>query len=235
MSGDDREQRRHSRALIPALIADEQERAKAEARNGLLQYDEAMATVLSALDRAKDGHRWRLRPSLILGLQRRALQDISSFAGTYRPGPVEIEQSTHTPPDAFRVPELVEDLCDYVNDHWQQKTAIHLAAYILWRLNWIHPFDDGNGRTSRIVSYVALLIKSESTLGGSPTIPALIVNHRRDYFAALDRADEALRQHDHVDVGGMEALLSSLLAKQLTSIYRAAGGALKENLPPDKP
>jgi hypothetical protein len=33
-------------------------------------------------------------------------------------------------------------------------TAIHLAAYLMWRLNWIHPFADGNGRTARMTSYV---------------------------------------------------------------------------------
>ena len=66
------------------------------------------------------------------------------------------------------------------------------------------------------------------SLGGAPTIPALIVDHRRDYFAALDKADEALRRDGRVDVRDMEALLSSLLAKQLTGIYKAAGGALNE-------
>lgn len=218
-------QRRNSRALIPPLIADPIERAKAEVRNGLLQYDMGIEAVLTALERIKHGNTWKLRPSLILGLQRRALEGISSFAGTYRPGPVKIEQSSHVPPAAHLVPELLEDLCDYVNDHWD-RTAVHLAAFVLWRLNWIHPFDDGNGRTSRIVSYIILLVRNGRDLSGFPTIPELIVSHRSSYFAALDAADEKWRRHEGIDLTEMEALLSSLLAKQLTSIYREAGGII---------
>ena len=151
MSSGDNQQRRNSRALIPPLITDELERAKAEARNGLLQYDEGIKAAVAALDKKTRGEKWRLKPSLILGLQRLALQGISAFAGTYRPDKVEIDLSNHVPPDAGQVPELVEDLCDLINDNWDSKTAIGLSAYILWRLNWIHPFDDGNGRTSRVI------------------------------------------------------------------------------------
>lgn len=112
---DDPHQRRNSRALIPPLIADPIDRAKAEVRNGLLQYDMGIEAVLTALDRIHDGNVWKLRPSLILGLQRRALEGISSYAGSYRPGAVEIEKSSHVPPGAHLVPELLEELCDYVN------------------------------------------------------------------------------------------------------------------------
>lgn len=224
---EDQQERRNSRALIPPLIADPVERAKAEVRNGLLQYDMGIEAILTALDRIRDGNRWKLRPSLILGLQRRALEGISSFAGSYRPGSVQIEKSLHVPPAAHLVPELLENLCDYVNESWD-RTAIHLAAFVLWRLNWIHPFDDGNGRTSRIVSYIVLLVRSGKDLGGSPTIPELIVAHRKDYFAALDAADANFRKHEDIDVSAVETLLSSLLAKQLTSIYRQAGGLIAD-------
>jgi Fic family protein len=65
------------------------------------------------------------------------------------------------------VPSLVEELCDYVNDNWESSTPIHLAAYVMWRLNWIRPFADGNGRTSRILSYVVLSIRSGIRLTGN--------------------------------------------------------------------
>jgi hypothetical protein len=60
-------------------------------------------------------------------LQREALAGISSYAGNYRPGGVAIEGSKHEPVGAHLVPELVEDMCDYVNDHWNESTPIHLA------------------------------------------------------------------------------------------------------------
>jgi Fic family protein len=48
--------------------------------------------------------------------------------------------------------EQIEFMCDYVNDRWAEASAVHLCAYVLWRLNWIHPFGDGNGRTARAIA-----------------------------------------------------------------------------------
>jgi len=118
-------------------------------------------------------------------------------------------------------------MCDYVNDRWNESTPIHLAAYLMWRLNWIHPFADGNGRTSRIVSYVVLSIRAGAILPGTPTIPDQIVDNRNPYFEALDAADAAYRE-GKIDVSKMENLLATLLAKQLAGFYQAAGGKLPE-------
>ena len=222
MTGDGRD-RRDSRALEPELITDPQEKAAAEARNGFRQYDAAIGAIHTALDRGS----FKLRPSLILGLQREALAGISSYAGNYRPGGVAIEGSKHEPVGAHLVPELIEEMCDYVNDHWIESTPLHLAAYLMWRLNWIHPFADGNGRTSRIISYVVLSIRAGAVLPGTPTIPDQIVDNRNPYFEALDAADSAYRG-GKIDVSRMETLLAGLLAKQLAGFYQAAGGKLPE-------
>jgi Fic family protein len=220
MTGQERD-RRDSRALERELITDPQAKAVAEARNGFRQYDAAISTIHTALDRGSS----KLRPSLILGLQREALAGISSYAGNYRPSGVSIEGSRHEPVGAHLVPEMVEDMCDYVNDHWNESTPIHLSAYLMWRLNWIHPFADGNGRTSRIVSYVVLSIRAGSILPGTPTIPDQIVDNRKPYFDALDAADLAFRA-GKIDVSKMEELLASLLANQLAEFYRSVGGKL---------
>lgn len=210
---------RHSRADEAELITDPVKKAEAEALNGLRQYDAGLATIQAALDR---GGAFKLRLSHILGLQREALAGISSYAGNFRPAGVAIEGSKHEPPGAHMVPELIEDLCDYVNDNWD-RTAIHLASYVMWRLNWIHPFADGNGRTSRITSYVVLCIRLGSVLPGLPTIPDQITKNRQPYFDALDAADAAYRD-GRIDVSKMEELLSGMLAKQLHGAYEQAGG-----------
>lgn len=215
-------ERRDSRALEPELIADPRARAEAEAANGLRQYDFGIAMAQEALDRGV----FRLRISHILGLQREALRGISSYAGNFRPGPVLISKSLHTPPDAHLVPGLVEDMCDYVNDSWLSATALHLSAYVMWRLNWIHPFADGNGRTSRIASYLVLAVKTGFIPPGLPTIPDQIAGDRRAYFEALDAADAALKGTGRVDVSKMEELLGAMLARQLAAYYESAGGKL---------
>jgi Fic family protein len=219
-------ERRHSVPHEPDLIVDPKKRAAAEAANGLRQFDFGKNASQQALNREADGgFKFRLRLSLILSLHREALQGISDYAGSFRPSSVDILGSRHGPPGAHLVPELVEDLCDYVNDNWDRSTAIHLAAYVMWRLNWIHPFADGNGRTSRIASYVVLTIKSGFILPGSPTIPDQIVSNRQAYFAALDSADAAWRD-EQVNVSAMESLLAGMLARQLAGFYESAGGKL---------
>jgi Fic family protein len=218
-------ERRDSRALEPELISDPQKKAEAEARNGLRQYDAGIQSVQAALDRGD----FKLRLSLVLALHREALADISIFAGNFRPAGVEIEGSKHEPPGAHLVPELVEGLCDYVNEHWKASTPIHLAAYIMWRLNWIHPFADGNGRTARILSYVVLSIRAGFVMPGTPTIPDLIVDNRGPYFDALDAADAAYRDKDIVDVSKMEELIGALLATQLAAFYESVGGKVPQS------
>jgi Fic family protein len=213
--------KRDSRALEPALITDPTLKAEAEARNGLRQYDTGINAVRTALERGA----FKLRPSLVLGLHREALAGISMFAGNFRPAGVAIEGGKHKPVDAHLVPELIENMCDYVNEEWERSTPIHLAAYLMWRLNWIHPFADGNGRTSRILSYVVLSIRAGAILPGTPTIPDQIVDNRGPYFDALDAADAACRAGT-VDVSRMEELLGGLLAKQLANFYQAVGGKL---------
>jgi Fic family protein len=217
----EKSEKRDSRALEPQLITDRQARAEAEARNVLRQYDAGIWAIQTALERGS----FKLRPSLILALHREALAGISMFAGNFRPGGVEIRGSKHEPVGAHLVPELVEDLCDYVNEHWADSTPLHLASYVMWRLNWIHPFADGNGRTSRIASYVVLSVRAGAILPGTPTIPDQIVDNRNPYFDALDAADFAWKE-GRVDVSKMEELLGTLLARQLTNFYQAVGGKI---------
>lgn len=95
---------------------------------------------------------FRLRPSIILDLHRIALDGLSAYAGNFRPGGVMIGKSKHTPPAAHLVPGLIEEMCDHVMDRFAAGSALHLCAYVMWRLNWIHPFTDGSGRTSRALA-----------------------------------------------------------------------------------
>ena len=108
----------------------------------------------------------------------------------------------------------VEEMCDYILDNWS-KPAIHLTAYTLWRLNWIHPFTDGNGRTARAVAYLVLCVRLGYRLPGTKTIPELIAADKDPYYAALEAADAG-------DLTVLEKLLAALLAQQLYDIHRLA-------------
>jgi Fic family protein len=163
---------------------------------------------------------------MLLALHRVALEGISSYAGNFRPAGVEIAGSKHEPPGAHMVPECVEDLCDYVNSNWNRR-AIHLAAYVMWRLNWIHPFDDGNGRTSRAASYMVLCARAGHWLPGSDTIPEQISRNKGPYYEALEAADTAWDE-GRLDVSAMEKLLGEMLAHQLVDFHGMVTGVSGE-------
>jgi fido (protein-threonine AMPylation protein) len=213
--------RRHSIADEPFVARTKAEIAEAEAHNGLAQFDLGLRTIEDAISKGAD---FRFRPSLILALHRQALEGLSSRAGNWRPADVRIENSQHQPVGAHLVPEMIEEMCDYLNAHASTKSPIHLAAYVMWRLNWIHPFTDGNGRTSRIFSYVVLCVCLRTVLGGTNTIPDQIVDNRMPYFEALEAADSAWSD-GKLDVSKMEMLLAAMLAKQLVELHSRALGA----------
>lgn len=218
---------RKSIPLEPDLITDEEERARAEVTNALRQFDRVQELV--DLWITSDQPR-RLRASVILDLQRLAVEGVSAFAGVYRASGVEIGGSRHKPPPAYVVPGLVEELCDYVDEHWG-RSAIHLAAYVMWRLNWIHPFVDGNGRTSRALGYFLLCARLGARLPGTHSLPELIARDKGPYYAALEAADAAADE-GRLDLSSLERLLERLLARQFVEVVNlAAGGASPEDPP----
>jgi Fic family protein len=210
---------RHSRAFDAAIIADPEQRARQEALNGLKQFDAVIRMVETFIDPQRQP--FRFRPSHLLHLHREALDGISGYAGNWRPSEVEIGGSRHKPPQAFEVPERIEELCDYINEKWDEKSPVHLAAYVMWRLNWIHPFVDGNGRTSRAASYMILCIKMGYVLPGKKTIPDQIAEDKTPYYKALEAADIACVQ-GRIDLTEMKSLLHSMLAKQLLEVLEDA-------------
>ena len=202
------------------LVTDPDELARREAENGIRQTSFALEIIRSFI---KDKERpFKLRQGLLLQLNAEALRDIHLLAGTYRNGPATIHGSSHDPPPALRVADEVVDLCEYVNSHWNNKSALHLGAYVLWRVNWVHPFADGNGRTARPISYVVLSIKIDGLLPGTKTIPDQIAENKTPYYDALENADAAWKSTGDVDVSALEDMLSAMLARQLLQAAKEA-------------
>ena len=215
---------RHSTPEEVTTIADEQERARREASNSLRQARRVNELIWASVDGERP---FKLRPHIIQELNRCAIEGLDVFAGNWRPGAVSITKSSHVPPEAFKVAEYVEELCDYVNDNWDKRSGVHLASFVMWRLNWIHPFNDGNGRTSRATSYLVLCIKEHVFLPGTKTIPERITEqHRKPYYEAIEAADSRYKEQGLTEdiVVEMEDLIGSLLAEQLAYLHKQATG-----------
>jgi Fic family protein len=213
------DEQRHTQAESTPLLTDEDEIAQREAENAIRQFD----YVLDLIDEVVRGGRrpFRLRVTTILKLHEIALDGLSDRAGAFRRGSVTISGSRHAPPAQHLVSGLVDDLSDYVNENWTAKSALHLCAYVMWRLNWIHPFEDGNGRTSRALAYLVLCAKADTRLPGRRTVPEQITENKPPYYDALEAADTAL-VNGEVDLTALEALLESYLARQLADVLETA-------------
>jgi Fic family protein len=213
---------RHSHAEDAQLLNDPDEIARREAENGLRQFNLALEVIRSHV---KDKERpFKLRAGPVLQLHKEALDGLHRLAGTFRNTPVKIGGSKHQPPHESMVADEIQSMCEYVNDNWATKSAAHLAAYILWRMNWIHPFADGNGRTARAVSYVVFSIKLDSLLPGTPTIPEQIATDKQPYYKGLEVADEAWAATGQIDVSALETMLTNMLAAQLLNATKEASG-----------
>lgn len=89
-----------------------------------------------------------------------------------------------------------------------------LPAYALWRLNWIHPFVEGNGRTARAACYYLICFRHGKLLPGNKIVPERIRENRQPYYEALAEADRHWAA-GHFDVSALAAYLQDLLKAQL--------------------
>lgn len=82
---------------------------------------------------------------------------IPEDAGRYRRVQVMIKGSSHMPPQPYIVAKEMEDYFIWYETHKNKMHPVVLAAEMHERLVTIHPFIDGNGRTSRLVMNLILL------------------------------------------------------------------------------
>ena len=78
-------------------------------------------------------------------------------AGVYRKLPVAIAGTKHIPTPPYLLQDLMEDYFRFYDQHYDKLHPVILAAEMHQRLVTIHPFIDGNGRTSRLIMNLILL------------------------------------------------------------------------------
>jgi Fic family protein/DNA-binding XRE family transcriptional regulator len=78
-------------------------------------------------------------------------------AGKYRSVQVMIKGSAHTPPQPFLVMKKMEEYFEWYSTNKNLLHPVVLAAEMHEKLVTIHPFVDGNGRTSRLIMNLILL------------------------------------------------------------------------------
>ena len=172
----------------------------------------------SVVEAALAVNRPLLSQTVIKAINYHAIACLHPYAGEYRPCPVIV--GDYEPPDHYRVGALMDDFVDQVNRYWDSvSNEVYLAAYVLWRLNWIHPFINGNGRTARASCYFVMCLKMGGWLPGKSILPELLrqPQHKSRYVSALRHADRT-SQTGESDLSPMCSLLLELLDQQLSSI-----------------
>ena len=114
-------------------------------------------------------------------------------AGKYRMENVVVSGAKHIPPKYYEINNLMQKLiAEYQND-WQDYHPIVRAILLHGEFVKIHPFIDGNGRTSRLLLNFELL-KSGYT-------PIIIKNEKRaKYYDVIDRAHTTMNYRPFIEL-----------------------------------
>jgi hypothetical protein len=182
-----------------------------EVSNGNRQYDFLRSIVLASLNL----NQTFLSQSVIKALNYHAITCLHTNPGEYRPCPVHVGK--YQPPDHYRVGALMDAFVNKVNHGWELADAVVLCTYVLWRLNHIHPFINGNGRTARAASYFVLCVKAGGWLKGDVILPELLKINRAEYVEALRLADLPDAE-GNPNLGPLHALVVRLLDQQLGTV-----------------
>jgi Fic family protein len=142
----------------------------------------------------------------ILAVHAQVMADIDRHgAGRFRSERVLIKGTRFVPPGSHRFGELVPAMLALANEG-PLHPAIH-AAELHYNCVAIHPFNDGNGRTARLLMNYHLLRR------GYP-LTVIEVERRGEYLAALEQAN----------AGKHEAFAAFIVGSMERSILRLIGG-----------
>lgn len=149
-------------------------------------------------------------------LNSAAVANIAQFGGRFREQPIYV--GNHRPPHFREVNSLMDQFISVIHENWDViDHPTWLPAYALWRMNWIHPFIEGNGRTARAACYYLICLRADGLLPGRKIVPERIRENREPYYAALQAADQHWEEGDF-DVSELATYLEGLLREQLEDL-----------------
>jgi Fic family protein len=127
--------------------------------------------------------RQTISENLIRSMHALVIRDIDrNIAGQYRNVDVFITGTEHKPPSAMDVPFKMRELVEWARKNYGKMNIIEFAAIFHHKFVNIHPFQDGNGRTGRLLMNIFLMQYG---------FPLTIIqkNDRQKYYRVLAAAD----------------------------------------------
>lgn len=167
--------------------------------------------------------RSRITESDILEIHKLTITGIYPCAGRFRDAltVVQITDTDHRPAHPSQVRLEVNDMLEWLySAEGRTKSALRRSAYVLWKVNYIHPFNGGNGRVARAISYLVMVSEVAPIFAGEP-LPAKLRKRKSEYVAGLKAADKG-------ELKPLENLVLECFQQQIadvSSLPKTNGGA----------
>ncbi len=143
----------------------------------VINHRDAIAYVEEIVHKEEPLSEWQIK-----NLHRLVLKGIDDeYAGIYQDQQVFISGASHIPPAPYLIKEQMEQLMKWYDTEAKELHPVERGAMLHAIFVGIHPFIDGNGRTSR------LLLNLELMKDGFPAV-VIKVEDRLPYYDALNKA-----------------------------------------------
>lgn len=163
-----------------------------------------------------------ITPSVILQLHRDLMAHTAiSYGGHWKDGDNEIvsidDQGNRyvrfRPPSALATPRLIEEACKSLNDALSRQVCDPLLISFRFIFDFvsIHPFNDGNGRMSRLLTTL-LLEKTGYDVARYISIERLIEDNKALYYNALAASSTGWNENENTEAPFIRFMLGTTLA-----------------------
>lgn len=163
-----------------------------------------------------------IRPNFILQLHKELYQFLEvTFGGRFKDTPNEIaatypdgrKVTIFKPLEPYETPEAIQRICEEYDKALNRLNIDPLIAIPVFIHDFlcVHPFNDGNGRMSRLLTTL-LLYKSGYAVGRYISLEKKIHLTKEDYYEALGQSSQGWLESEHDDTPFVKYLLGVILA-----------------------
>jgi Fic family protein len=132
----------------------------------------------------------RITEADILEIHDLTISGIYPCAGRFRDvtTKIAITDTKHQPSPPDRVKSDLRDMLEYLYGPGMENGPVHRSAFVMWKINAIHPFNGGNGRVARAAAYLVIALEVAPVFAGE-SMPTKLKRRKAEYVAGLKAAD----------------------------------------------
>jgi len=162
-----------------------------------------------------------VKPQVILQLHRDMYKYLPQAGGSWKASDNVIEEKhpdgtkriRFVPVKAFLVPVAMDELCAKFNTHRENEEFDDLILSFSFILDFlcIYPFNDGNGRMSRLLT-ILLLYQAGFEVARFISLERIIEESKDTYYEALEKSSQGWHERAHDPIPWLEYSLGILVA-----------------------